>query len=396
MNIPDSVKILECSNQLLIDVKLPLGIEKVDLSENIFNKFDANNLSKLVDLDISFNELTTLNNLPESLENLNIENNKLSEINLAETPKLKVLICSNNPILLLQHVPDSLTKIVMENNPFIEIERTSDTTQKQSSKKLNYLESINKYFKLKNDYEIKVRSLKHSAYKKGKNKKESRTYVNDVKIPCIYCTRNVGTQFYNKDQYYSAKCGDQSKPCDLDIQIFAGDYFRLEELMREYEYGIEFDKENIIIGKMESLFKHVSDNESTKNFEENIKEYKETNDLYKEVAEKYEEVYNNEEKKEAFKKQTELFYNIKGDLKSLYDEYKKTNDRKILITMINAYKTDFLPAIDKLRMLKYAHMYVDITESSIPVTTLKQFIYPAHSKDYVYGDEPKVEKFVMN
>ncbi len=396
LNIPESVKILDCSDQVLIDIKnIPLEIEKINLSKNIIQNFDGNNLSKLTDLDLSYNELTSVKNLPESLQHLNVENNKLKEMNLAETPNLKTLICSNNPILTLQHVPSSLSKIVMENNPFIEIEYEDHSGKKESTKKLDYLESINKYFKIKNDYEIKVRTLKRNAYKKGSNKKEARVYVNDVKIPCINCKRNVGTQFYNKDQHYNAKCGDSSKPCDLDIQIFCGDYFRMDTLMNAYKYDIENDKEDIIVSKMDSLFKYINDNTSTKNFEKNIKDYNESTQLYDEVETRYNDVYNNEEKKESLRKQIELFYNVKENLKLLLDEYKKTGNRKVLITMVESYKKDLIPVVDKIRTLKYAHMYVDI-DNNTNMSILKQYFYPAHSKDFTYGEEPTVVKFIMN
>ena len=122
-NIPDSVKIIECSNQMLNELRnLPLQIEKIDVSDNMLQSFDATDLSNLSELNISYNELIQLKNLPESLVYLNIESNQLRNIDLAETPNLKHLVCSNNPILLLSKVPPSLTKIEMENNPLLEIE----------------------------------------------------------------------------------------------------------------------------------------------------------------------------------------------------------------------------------------------------------------------------------
>ena len=395
-NIPESVTVLVCNNQYLKEIKqLPLQIEKIELNNNILENFDCSQLSDhfLKELDLSFNNLKVLKNLPQSLEILNIENNQLKEINLAELLNLKTLICSNNPILVLQNVPDSLTNIVMENNPFLDVESGSEPS---SEKKNDYLQCLNKYFKMKNDYENKVRQLKHNAYKKGRTAKESRVYVNDVKIPCVYCKRNVGTLFYIKDQYYVAKCGAASKPCDLDIQIFTGDYFRLETLLHEFNQSLELDKESIIMSKMDSLFKHVSDESSTRFFEETIKDYKETIELYGDVSEKYDEIYNNSEKKEKLQKQQELFYRIVEDMKKIFYEYKTSGKREILITLVETYKNELIPAVEKLRHLKYAHMYVDIHEGESKVSVLKQYPYPAHSKDYIYGEEPKVVKFVVN
>ena len=83
-------------------------------------------------------------------------------------------------------------------------------------------------------------------------------------------------------------------------------------------------------------------------------------------------------------------------MKTLVDEYKKTGERQIIGTIISTYNKNLIPVIDKLRTLKYAHMFVDITDSDVPISTLKQYTFPAHSKDFIYGEEPKVVKFVVN
>ena len=49
-------------------------------------------------------------------------------------------------------------------------------------------------------------------------------------------------------------------------------------------------------------------------------------------------------------------------------------------------------------LLKYKHNYVDIDDSVVgnPITTLKQLSICPHKKDYIYGEAPKVEKFVCD
>ncbi len=51
-----------------------------------------------------------------------------------------------------------------------------------------------------------------------------------------------------------------------------------------------------------------------------------------------------------------------------------------------------------LHLLKYKHNYVDIDGSvlGIPITSLKQLSISPHKKDYIYGEAPKVEKFVCD
>ena len=87
------------------------------------------------------------------------------------------MICSNNPILVLQNVPRSVDKIEMDNNPFIEIDDKEVDSEKKSKKKLDYLESINEYFRLKNEYEKVFLALKRKAYQRGRSKKEKKRKI---------------------------------------------------------------------------------------------------------------------------------------------------------------------------------------------------------------------------
>lgn len=396
-NIPDTVKIIQCREHMLEEVQnLPKDIEEIDFSHNNIKQFDTNELINLTSLNISNNELNKLSKLPDSLLFLNVENNQLKELNLETTQKLKHLICSNNPILVLQNVPTSLTKIEMENNPFIEIERGDGDGKTTSKKKLNYLQSLNEYFRLKNEYENSYMTLKRKAYDKGHNKKHKQRLVNDVNPLCSYCKRKVGSLFSHKDNYYSAKCGDQRSPCNLDISIYEGDYTNIEEIINLFSQDMEEDKEQIIIDKMNSIFKYIDSDSYSAQFKEHISIYTETSDVYKETIDRYDAIHNNEEKHLLIDKKTNEIIHIKDDMNKILEEYKKTGNKNLLLTLTHTYKRDLIPAVEHLRNLKYAHMFVEIIESDPPVSVLVQHSVSAHSRDYLFGEEPSVLKFVTN
>ena len=63
---------------------------------------------------------------------------------------------------------------------------------------------------------------------------------------------------------------------------------------------------------------------------------------------------------------------------------------------MNIYKRDLIPAIEHLRKLTYAHMFVEIIEDKPPVSKLVQHLISAHSRDFIFGEEPNVLKFVTN
>ena len=307
-NIPDTVTSLTCKDQLLINVdQIPTSIEILNVSDNKISKFDSKSYLKLRILNLSNNELTELKNLPETLETLECANNQLRELDLATTPNLKVLICSNNPILILQHVPSSLDKIEMENNPFVDIDHSDEKEddKKKSKKKLDYLESLNDYFKLKTEYESKLKKMKKNAFEKGITIKDAKNRANGVKAPCVYCKEKVGTKFFIQDNYYMAICGNTTKPCDLNIKLFKGEYITFDYALTSYNEEIQDDKQEIIVTKMNSIFKFISDNIANTKFEKDLQRFNETSELYKEVLRDYDEIYNNFEKSKQIDRKTE-------------------------------------------------------------------------------------------
>jgi len=398
-NIPEGVVKLECDDQLLDKVEgLPSTLEEIDLSDNSLSKFDATNLPKLRILRISDNELTDIANLPEGLEILDCENNQLRRLNLAGTPGLKTLKVSNNPLLMLEHVPPSLVDLEMENNPFVEIDRSkpNDKPSKAKDKKYDYLESIHEYFRLKNEYETKLRKMKHTAYERGATKKESRLKARSVRAPCINCKRNVGTIFSHEDQKYTAICGDKTKPCDLHIQIFSGDYYRMDELLSMYAEDIQEDKQTIIIQKMDTLFEYVQKHTSAEQFKKTLEKYNETSSMYKKLLVKYNDTYNNDHHREEIDRKTEEMYRIRDDIRKLLDEYKESENREVLIAAVEMHVKDLMPAVQNLRLSKYDTVLVETTADEPHISTLVQRKVSAYKRDFIYGEEPKVMKFVMN
>lgn len=412
LNLPEGVKHLHCPHQKIAASiqQLPASLETLDLSHNELTSFDGTPLESLTDLSLQNNELARLTNLPSSLLHLNVENNRLKELSLAKTPKLQSLKCSNNPILVLQHVPPSLTNIVMENNPFLEIEHATaiatttssgqSSSSSSSSKKVEYLASLHEYFRLKSQYESKVMELKRKAFYKGGTKKEGRKLVAQVTPPCIACKRNVGTHFKQKDGSYHARCGDTNQPCKLKVHLFSGDNYRLEQMMEIYDVETQSEKEKIIVQKMDSLFKYVNDETSTKEFEQMLKDFHMLNESYESVKQTHEHVHNNVETSNMLAKKTAEKYAIISAIQQMIQEYKKTSNRDVLLAIAQEYKKELLPLNEQLRRLQYPHMFVEFHDDEgnkkPPISILKQMTASVYDRNYVYGDKATVVEFMTD
>jgi len=399
-NLPETITYLEITKQLITEIdNLPTNLETLIVNDNYITKFDASTVPKLKKLIISNNELVEMVNLPETMETIECDNNQLRRLDLANTPLLKTLKCSNNPILVLEHVPDTLTDLVMENNPFIEIDHSKPTSSsnKRINKMFDYRESLNEYFRMKNAYDTKKLTQKRTAFKKGVTRREGKMNARKVKTQCVNCSRNVNTVFSYKNNIYKAECGDRSKPCKLDIQIFSGDYLRLDDMLETFTHEVEDSKQSIIEQKMDTLFKYISESTSAKQFKEEFDQYNEMSKIREEMMESYNKIHNNLDRSNKIEQRMSDVYKIREDILKLLSEYKKSDNREYMISAVEMYVKDLVPALNNMRLLKYDNVFMEISfDSDTPISKMVSYEVESYRKDFLYGNAPKVIKFIVD
>ena len=224
--------------------------------------------------------------------------------------------------------------------------------------------------------------------------------VAQVTPPCIACKRNVGTHFKQKDGSYHARCGDTNQPCKLKVHLFSGDNYRLEQMMEMYDVETQSEKEKIIVQKMDSLFKYVNDETSTKEFEQMLKDFHMLNESYESVKQTYEHVHNNMETSNTIEKKTAEKYASISAIQQMIQEYKKTSNRDVLLAIAQEYKKELLPLNEQLRRLQYPHMFVEFQDEEgnkkPPISVLKQMTSSVYDRNYVYGDKASVIEFMTD
>ena len=127
INIPDGLKILNCTNNLLIEIEnLPISLEELNIEYNYLDNIDISNLKNLEKLNVSHNNIKDLNDIPSSVIELKCTHNKLENINLKDLNNLKTLHISNNAITI-KNLPDGIVDFQQNNLPSYEI-RNSDVS----------------------------------------------------------------------------------------------------------------------------------------------------------------------------------------------------------------------------------------------------------------------------
>lgn len=398
-NIPEGITKIVCEDNLLVEINnLPSSIIELNVSGNGIKHFDFKELDNLKELNISRNQLSVLSELPKDLEILKCENNILIVINLEGVEKLKVLHCSNNPKLTIEKFPDTITDLQMENNPFIQVQKLVDNESEKSddeidgAKHADFIECLNTYFEMKENYHTQVYNMKKQVYKTN-SKKVAREMIASLKPKCINCNRPVGSLFSNHARTYAARCGDAKTPCNLDIQIYAGEYGNITNLLTYFLNDIQDNKEEIIKQKLDTLFNYITEKNAITIFKTQLENYTEIKTYLKELNDEYMNIYFNEERKEKMQKKIEHIGEIQERFNDFIRKYKHSDNRELLKDAMNIYVNEIKPEMNNLQMLKYETMEI-VNKNEDYVLYQKE--YQLSKLDFTFGSHPKVIKFRSN
>lgn len=404
-NIPEGVYKLVCNNNLLNNLDdLPASLLYLDITNNFFKEFDFKKTPHIEELHCSHNKIEKLLNIPNTITKLYCAYNKLENLDLTHANNLKILICSNNPLLYVEKIPEDIhefdcknTSQFLETTIHYDIENDEESDnkkvnkeQKGGEKKINYIDAVNTYFKLKSKYESQLLQKKRKKYNKiftktGSKKTASR-YASEELGNCINCKRAVGTNFHTNKEGHFASCGDARNPCKLNIHLFRGNFFQTEYFMDLYKDQLEKNKEDIIKHKLNTLFNFISEDVSINLFKKKMKEYNSDSEGYSLLFDKYSNLYDNQ-RKESIKNKQQQIYKILEEIKQINNEYQSNNiNKELLKTSVNIYIRDLIPEIENLRRLKYDTIEMDEDR-------LVQREVNISKTEYTFGEYPKVVKY---
>jgi hypothetical protein len=261
----------------------------------------------------------------------------------------------------------------------------------------SYVEALDYYFKIKNDYERKLREAKHKIYQKENNKKITKKKILELNIPCIHCKRPVGTIFSNTKYNLIAICGDKQNPCILNIEIFKGFMTNINYLLNLYKEDIDFLKDSIIKQKLDTLFDYINEAQTAQTFKKGLDAYNGDSVIYKEVLEKYNSLYENQYKMDLIADKNGQIFRLIEKSRGFLDEYKKTQNPEFLKMAIELNIKEIVPEIQNLRTLKNEVMEVNVeTDKDENQKIFTLFTYPVllSKIDYNNGEPQRVVKFV--
>lgn len=263
--------------------------------------------------------------------------------------------------------------------------------QLDNSRDQEYLEALNNYYKLQNDYNKKYNTKKSKILLNEKlTLREKKREIEKLKKNCINCNQSGGTIFKYENGNLIAICGNVSTPCNLNISIQKNKVVNIKLLITNLEKEIEIFKINIIKVKLDFLFNYNNQENSLELFNKYRKKLEELNIEYNNLFIKYNEIINNEERNLKIEENYLLKHELIDKITILNNEYNSTNNLNFIKDMIDLYINDLSKITDKLMNYKYQLNLIERTKDNTFKLTQERF----KEKDFeIVIKEHKINSF---
>ena len=264
-----------------------------------------------------------------------------------------------------------------DDTPQEDIKTPSLTPKSPSSRDSSKVEeAMNRYYKLKGEYDKKYNNAKKklTAAGKGLSIDAIKKKLKNLRIGCINCKQSGGTLFtdpINGRSLLTAKCGHAEDPCALDIQIQQGKWMLLPAAAEMTQDSLNTIKADIIDLKLDLLFGLRTEEQITEQFTTDKTTYKEQTKqltLLTGIIESENEIRIDGHEDDAPRKiSIKQYLEIKNaqlqqlitSFKDLIAEYMADIDdieqsSQILKQALNLYVEQIFPLMTKMRESKYA------------------------------------------
>jgi hypothetical protein len=395
--VPKGVTKLVCASNYLTEISaLPESLMDLDLRQNAIRSVEGLPQG-LKELNLSDNQIHALAELPKDLEILLCENNRMKTLKLDGIENLRILKCGNNPLLVIESVPDTLQEFDSDTDVVTEIRRTDKegVEHENVTKKANYMECLHTFYELKRLYEDRVRKIKRDIFKASKSKKEAKMKMALLKPKCLYCERAVGSIFKTESRTFIARCGDSSHPCAFHIELFGGEYSRIADMLDRYRETVELVKQEIIVDKLNVLYRFISERDGVDLFKDNLDFYTTESVHLANIKKEYEDLYFSEEIDEKVQQKNAKILGIQHKMEELIQEYRNTENPEIIRDAMTLYDRELVPEINNLQLIRWQTREI-MQDEKTGKYELFQRNWRLGQVEYTFGEYPRVVHFKVH
>lgn len=243
-------------------------------------------------------------------------------------------------------------------------------------------QAMDKFYKLKNQYEMQVKNMKERIVKNSAlSKREKQEAFREIagKSKCVNCERPGGTKFTEKfdkekeSRVLIARCGAKLDPCPLHIEIDVGNIHNIDDDLNRTQREMHEKKQDIIRIKNDVLFGYRTADSVVATFDELKEELKDLTDTYEITLETYISIYENPKVREEEERLRVEIYNDVQAIKSMMREYSREKVTQYARDAVTLQISQLAPKIQAMRALVYTNTFTSsAVEDKTNVCTLHQ------------------------
>lgn len=232
----------------------------------------------------------------------------------------------------------------------------SDKNNKSNEK---YLEEVREFYILKKRYEKYKESIKNKIINSDNSIQVKKQLLAKTKFKCINCKNEGGTIFHIDESNLKVFCGNKSNPCNINLNIKRKKFTNLKENLINIENEINLKKKDIIISKLNYIFKYIEEDKAIENFEKIKSELTELQKNYNILFEKYLYLFDNDNANSAIQDLLLQQHNYVNEFKEILDLYYTTRENKYLKNALNYYITNIINIDEKILNNQYKYNAIE-------------------------------------
>jgi len=235
-----------------------------------------------------------------------------------------------------------------------------------------FLKALERYYKLKSQYDKYVASKSSSSSSRPTDPAALRKYLKQKKVnfqkqsrryKCLICSQPGGIIFSDADRTLSARCGNPDHPCNLDIQLFVGQFISYEELMTYWMDEYNESVSAVMELKYDLLFNYVTEPEMKEQLVPVKEELDESKAELDNSLSSFINIVDNKERKELLKMSRAQLEEYILAMKEYRETYKKNPSPQILRDSMDTYKDKIVPLLKTIHSALYTSMDFDFERS---------------------------------
>ena len=367
-NLPNTLEELVCPQQRLTHLgTLPFTLKYLTVNENKLKSLDLKSTPHLIKLNISENDLETLENIPATLKELYCDYNYLKTIEFTGN-QLETLHLSNNQELIVikgltsHSIKDFKIDDTQTNFPVrmgggkgeefgeetetetgeetedgketeTEFDEETETGEETETKIPSFKKALDKYYELKRAYEISKRK-------------------------CVKCKRPSGSVFETKDKRLIGRCGHATEPC-FYIEIDRGNYCNLATYREQLHEEYKKIQQEIIIIKAQMVYEYLKDTQSLLSKKNKLTAIQ--NKLTA-VEAKWQDEKNRNSKSELVAQTEQKSQQYLKGLTQMYKSYMEEKTSENLHNIVKTQVEHYTPCMITLHNLQYKRLFEKAAE----------------------------------